>query len=244
MKTRHYGGGSIASKTGMPPLKTRPATPHGQRGVILLITLIMLVAMTLAAIGLMRSVDTGNMIAGNLAFKQATLNATDTGLSSAIAAMGTLPNLNNDAPASAYYSSPVSPCEVLGLTTTTSPNNINGTACPTQQTESTWWTSFNWSANASPPQLVVDPTNGGTIATVQYVIHRMCLMSNQLPANQATPIGAQIQFCDSSLIVPPCHVGGGQACPPNLVVYLYRVTIRAVGVRNSVSYTQTMVLKG
>jgi len=54
--------------------------PRKQRGVVLFIALIVLVAMSLAGIGMVRSVDTGNLIAGNLAFKQATLNASDLGL--------------------------------------------------------------------------------------------------------------------------------------------------------------------
>jgi type IV pilus assembly protein PilX len=48
-----------------------------QRGVVLFIALIVLVAMTLAGIGMMRSVDTNNLIAGNLAFKNAASSAGD-----------------------------------------------------------------------------------------------------------------------------------------------------------------------
>lgn len=50
---------------------------NSQRGVILFIALIVLVAMTLAGIGMMRSVDTNNVIAGNLAFKNAASSAAD-----------------------------------------------------------------------------------------------------------------------------------------------------------------------
>src|SRR5450830_1873633 len=55
-----------------------------QRGVIMLIALITLVAMTLAAIALVRSVDTTNIIAGNLAFQQSATNAGDIGSEKAI----------------------------------------------------------------------------------------------------------------------------------------------------------------
>jgi Tfp pilus assembly protein PilX len=44
--------------------------PRRQRGAILFIALIVLVAMSLAGIALMRSVDTNVLIAGNLAFRQ------------------------------------------------------------------------------------------------------------------------------------------------------------------------------
>ena len=54
-----------------------------QRGVVLFVSLIVLVAMTLAGIAMMRSVDTNVMIAGNLAFRSAAMSAADAGLESA-----------------------------------------------------------------------------------------------------------------------------------------------------------------
>lgn len=53
---------------------------HRQRGITLFLTLIALVGMTLAAIALMRSVDTGNIVAGNLALKQGASHEADKGL--------------------------------------------------------------------------------------------------------------------------------------------------------------------
>ena len=54
-----------------------------QRGVVLFIALIVLVAMALAGIALVRSVDTGILVAGNIAFKQGATNAGDQGLEAA-----------------------------------------------------------------------------------------------------------------------------------------------------------------
>jgi type IV pilus assembly protein PilX len=77
---------------------------HRQRGAVLFIALIVLVAMTLAGLALMRSVDTGNLIAGNLAFRNAATNAGDAGLESARGwLMGKTPgDLQTDA-ASGYF---------------------------------------------------------------------------------------------------------------------------------------------
>ena len=58
------------------PVRIR-APRNAQRGVVLFIALIVLVAMTLAGIAMMRSVDTNNLIAGNLAFKNAASSAGD-----------------------------------------------------------------------------------------------------------------------------------------------------------------------
>lgn len=63
-----------ASRPHLPGMRA----PRGaQRGVVLFIALIVLVAMTLAGLGMMRSVDTNNLIAGNLAFKNAASSAGD-----------------------------------------------------------------------------------------------------------------------------------------------------------------------
>ena len=54
-----------------------------QDGVVLFIALIVLVAMTLAGIAVMRSVDTNVLIAGNLAFRNAATSAGDAGIEAA-----------------------------------------------------------------------------------------------------------------------------------------------------------------
>ena len=48
-----------------------------QKGVVLFIALIVLVAMSLAGISMMRAVDTGTLVAGNLAFRQSASHASD-----------------------------------------------------------------------------------------------------------------------------------------------------------------------
>ncbi|QJC56442.1 hypothetical protein HC248_01748 [Polaromonas vacuolata] len=63
--------------------KHLPFFKSAQHGVALVISLIALIAMTLAGLALMRSVNTGNVISGNLAFRQATLQATDVGVEAA-----------------------------------------------------------------------------------------------------------------------------------------------------------------
>jgi type IV pilus assembly protein PilX len=81
---------------------------HRQAGVVLIIALIVMVAMTLAALSMMRSVDTNNLIAGNLAFQRAATHSGDTGVEAAIAwleANNTGVTLNNDDPTNGYDAS-------------------------------------------------------------------------------------------------------------------------------------------
>lgn len=59
---------------------TLGARPGRQAGVTLFLTLIALVSMTLAAVAMMRSIDTGNLVAGNLALKQSSVQESDVGI--------------------------------------------------------------------------------------------------------------------------------------------------------------------
>jgi Tfp pilus assembly protein PilX len=84
--------------------------PAKQRGVVLFIALIVLVAMTLAGIAIMRSVDTTNAVAGNMAFKESTLASADNGIAQAFTWLTTTENnaatsaqLENDVPSQGYY---------------------------------------------------------------------------------------------------------------------------------------------
>src|SRR5258705_7570907 len=84
----------------------RMRAPRGaQRGVVLFIALIVLVAMTLAGLAMMRSVDTNNLIAGNLAFKSAAVSAGDAAIEAARAwVMSKTPGeLEADQPGSGYF---------------------------------------------------------------------------------------------------------------------------------------------
>ena len=58
-----------------------------QRGVVLFIALIVMVAMSLAAIALIRSVDTTNILIGNLAFRQASILPANIAVEQAAAAL-------------------------------------------------------------------------------------------------------------------------------------------------------------
>lgn len=205
----------------------RITSPHKQRGVVLLIALIILVAMTLAGIGMMRSVDTGSIIAGNLAFRQATLNAGDAGTSAGFNALAAVANSGqaskdtlNGVLGSWYFPTPMNHpadgiCEVRNLCT--------------QQSEINWWTvAANW--NNAPTVTVTDP-NGGTVATVSYLVHRMCEAS-----------GAPSTTVCQTFTQPETGCSKTQLLPCTSTSVFYRITSRSVGTRNTVTYAQTLVL--
>lgn len=128
----------------------QPKILHGpikQRGVVLFIALIVLVAMTLAGIGMVRSVDTGNLISGNLAFKQSTLNASDLGTETAfqwlLTQAGTTALDATDA-ANGYYAAP-----------------------PANDLTVDWTDIANWGGS-----VVMATDAAGN--TTRYIIHRLC----------------------------------------------------------------------
>jgi len=139
----------------------RQSLPRRQRGIVLLISLIVLVAMTLAGIGLMRSVDSSVVVAGNLAFKEAAVQAADRGSQEAAkwlanSATGTLQNTND---AVGYFSARFLP-------------------------EPDWFDIANWDRS-----VVLNggaPDAAGNV--VRYVIHRMCTQPDE-PYNGANECG-------------------------------------------------------
>ena len=192
---------------------------RSQHGVILFVALIVLVAMSLTGIALIRSVDTNLLVAGNLAFRQGATSAADWGVEAARAYLKTTITANksaldNDNPAAAYYSTWQQGLDLIG--TTTSP--------------------FAWSSAG----LLVGTDSAGN--EVRYVMHRMCRTSGA-----TTDAGADCVKASAG--------GGGAgtegstrgtvsygtlALPAGTVVY-YRVTVRVLGPRNTLSFVQAML---
>ena len=69
MKSPHFTRPSRIPKIAAPAAR--------QQGVVLFVALIVLVAMSLAGVSMMRAVDTGTQIAGNLASRESAANAAD-----------------------------------------------------------------------------------------------------------------------------------------------------------------------
>lgn len=189
--------------------------PHRQRGVILMVALIMLVAMTLAGLALVRSVDTGTLIAGNLAFQESAMNYGDIGATSAAKWLQgkNEAKLSQDDFGNGYSS------------------NIRNPA-PNQSWDNFWINTLV--AEGRVFTLPVDPTTGNTVS---YAIQRMCSMQNVSSRSVMPP-----NYCaiSSSAVLNPVNNAGDVAYSiPNQVYY--RVTTRTVGPRNAVSYTQTLV---
>jgi Tfp pilus assembly protein PilX len=196
-------------------LLNRPGS--GQRGVVLILAIVVLVAMSLAALALMRSVNTGNRVAGNLAFQQSATLSADAGVETAVQwleANRISGALFNDA--------------TIGGTSTVGYFSKRADPSSTQTWE-TWWSSLP--ANQIN-KLAADSSNN----TVSYIIQRLC----NAAGDPATNIG-----CQTAPSVDPNQGGSKGAGGNNPVVavvqYYYRITSRVAGVRGTVSYVQVVV---
>ena len=212
-----------------PTLRQR-AQPR-QRGIVLYVALVVMVIMMLAGVAVLRSVGSGQGVAGNLAFKQ---NATSAGDLAATAA--------------AVYLKPASPA--LPPSTVTL-----GVDLPAQGYLAEWGPSATSPPDplCYPPPLLPYPTfdpntflwdtcpavvqataDDGTGNRVRYVIHRMCAVAGP---NVAPNV------CVSVMDNNTLGAGGGgtgSVAAPILSPY-FRVTTRIDGPRHAVSYTQVMM---
>lgn len=188
-----------------------PTTSPRQRGSALFIALIALVTMTLAGIALVRSVDTANLMAGNFAFRQATLQASDVGVETAVSALNIIVTTSLDANWPA-------PCAVG--------------ACnyyPTQQPDTNGVPNVigNWATvPAITPPISPD-------YEVKYVIDRLC--------QGTPPITNVAGDCYAFAPAPNCSKNSGAICFSSSQTVYYRVTVHVKGPRNTVSMAQVVL---
>lgn len=201
-----------------------------QDGISLVIALIVLVALTLAGIALVRSVNTGNMIAGNLAFKEGAILAGDAGTEAAInwlkTVAGTASAYNNQ-PTAGYYATSQDTLDMTGNSGDPDRALVD-------------WDSNN--CNNATTSACITPSvaiSAGADNSVRYVIHRLCQTTGD--PNATTNSCASFQAQDSS---SPNRGGleyGDDKRFESLPTEYYRITSRVKGPRNTVSFVETIV---
>ncbi len=211
----------------------RPA--RASRGVSLLFALLALVALSLAAMGLVRTVGNTSLVVGNLGFKMDSTGSSDRGGEAAIAwivanAAGTVLDADGVS-GSGYYATSLDALDPTGRNTTMSPRALVD------------WENNNCLGATGAFTACLDPTLATVIGnnTVQWIITRLCATtgSKDLASNScaATLTSGVADDANSS--------GLDYASPGGLVsgttVPYYRIVVRTVGARNAVSYTETIV---
>ena len=195
--------------------------PQRQRGVVLFVALIVMVLMSLAAIALIRSVDTTNLVIGNLSFRQAAILPANQAVEDAVASL--FLDANKGGPmiadptadlASRNYYSTYS--QAAGW------DDAFGVPQPLQT---------KTAARALTVQLVDGAKND-----ITYVIERMCNPNAvTIPADKS----AANSWCD---MMPPKQAPGTTINDPPLFPLpqqpFYRVTVRVDGPKNTTSFIQ------
>jgi type IV pilus assembly protein PilX len=202
-------------------MKSSVILPSGrQRGLVLFIALIALLIMSLAAVALIRSVDTNTVIAGNLALKQSALVSADRGGEAALTWIRTkfVANptaLDTNIAGEGYYAT----------------FDINGDGIINELED----------GNAKVINLVntngrLETANDGQGNEVRYIVQRMCRVPE-------TPT-ADICMLGSDVVEGESH--GNPDDPEELEILtqkspIYRVTVKVTGPKNTVSYTQSYI---
>lgn len=222
------------------------------RGISLFIVLIALVMLSLAAVGLIRMVDTGALVAGNLSFKQATTLAADRATEQAIGWIdahlggGTL---MADVPASGYYATAMLPLDTDGSLVANKDRNVPdwvGNNCSDQAE------ALKQCLQTVPSgQLVATATTGPGVSppsvmdgiTTRVLITRMCkeVGDPDVAGNSCVrPIATQKPGAGYK----GASLGGGYATAAGASKEFgpyFRIVVRAEGPRQTVSTTEATV---
>lgn len=185
-----------------------------QSGAVLFVALIALVSMLLAGIALIRSTDTANVIAGNFAFKESTLQAADAGVELAFSALPTLSATGNTPVSNKYYTIML-PTDSKGLPTGVNWNNVASTPIGTTGN------NVKYIIERLCQGTISDPVNGPAPTDTAKLI-RYCIAPPAQAAQGGSKSAGHAEFAGSG------------------VVY-YRVTVRVSGPRGAVSMVQAMI---
>jgi len=192
-----------------------------QRGVALILSLIMLTAMMMAGIALFRKISAGSMIAGNLTFTSSAISAAEQGsetgrtwLTSQTAA-GLYGAAAGYFPATCYTNDTHIATDV----------DCSTAAAPVFDPTTFNWTTFSTLATA----------DDGAGNEIRYVVHRLCRMTGELDKIGQECVVSQTASAGSGGKTSVTY--GTQALSSTMKPY-YRITTRVRGPRNSLAYTQ------
>lgn len=212
-----------------------PFAHHAQRGMSLIFALLALVALSMGAVALIRSVDTSGMVLGNLGFKQDATASTERATEDAIVFLQNVPDRTKNSGAdnggsAGYYAS------------------STDTLDPTGQGSEATRVLIDWEADeckyassATSDQCTLGARNVSSDGDqrIDYVIFRLCRQTGAM--------------AEGNPCITPADASGGSSTKRGKLDYgdyarfvgspdaYYRIIVRAVGARNTVSYTETII---
>ncbi len=193
---------------------------RAQRGVVLFVSLIMLVALTLAGLAVMRGVSAGVQITRNLVFKQGATASADRGIEAArkwLIDNKTGVTLNSDNTANGYFST--YPADV-----TTKIDTFDAT-------------TYDWTGSNKSKALAADAAGN----TIRYVIHRLCQGANLAVDDPAQNCVAKSGAASGGGGQSKGDISAGNTVIEGKLTAYYRVTARVEGPMSTISYVQSVI---
>jgi Tfp pilus assembly protein PilX len=194
----------------MTPRFTRPR--RSQRGYMLLLVLVALVAMMVSGVALVRSMDTSQLVAGNMAARNSTVQSSDLAVQQAVAFI-TANAINGvlftDDQANGYYA--------------------------TEQ-EPDWTASGTWAVCTTTAGPTACSSTDAAGNQVQWLVHRMCSLqgSPNVAGQFCASLNGASTSAGNSYSTDAVTFSGA---PKNF----YRISIQVVGPRNTETLTQAFV---
>lgn len=210
--------------------------PH-QRGMSLIFALLALLALSLGAVALVRSVDSGTAVLGNLGFKQEALASSERATQAAIvwlSANATL--LESNSTTGGYYATSTDNLDATGQLTSNTNRVLvdwNGDTCA--------YASGTVTGKCTLTPTTVTTASATEPVTLRYVIFRLCTTAGATsaagnscaaPANSGAGVANDKGSLDYSKPAPLTGTAQGT---------YYRIVVQAVGARNTSSITETIV---
>lgn len=212
-------------------MKTTSRASRGrQKGASLIFAMITLVSMMLAAIALVRSVDSGSRILGNIGFQQDATASAERATREATTWLTTEGRdlTANSAPGEGFYAN--------------APANLDVTG---QMGSPATRTLVNWGGNDCGGSYVacLAPSTAVAISnhnTAQYVIFRLCQNPGAIgTSNCAQPLTSSGGDPSHN---GGCSGGGGKcAATGSISGQYFRIVVRVTGSRDTTSFTETIV---
>jgi type IV pilus assembly protein PilX len=212
---------------------------RAQAGIVLFFALLALAVMSIAAVALIRSVDTNALLSGNMVFRQsasASSNVALEGVAQSITQNISLANSVRHFPGQGYYAN----CSRFDI-------QPNASVCDGSRLTTMSWDNTN-------SRLVPDQVDGNAEIhngidrqgnQIRYVIERMCNFNEaEINAGNAAMDGARCLMASTTACRPPIDIPGGPEqppCPNQATSPIYRLTLRISGPKNTLTFMQSFI---
>ncbi len=200
------------------------------RGASLLVALVVLVMMSMGALAMVRAVSTSLLVAGNFAFRQAAVLASERGSEAAIAWLSAhidTADILDGQPAAGYYAHLIPGLDLTG-------NAGNGAATVD-------WIDDHCAAHDGLPCVQPSPVLPADPAghVVRFLIERLCRVAGS-PEAASNSCQRHRSAQGGSLNHGQISYGASKHFQPVNAVY-YRITVHVLGPRGTKAFTQTLV---